>query len=106
MNTCKIKKLNHITVAYGEIVESVMLMVQEHYDTPEYDETFFFINDLPIMNFQPNNYKKRIYYLLEHKSDYEDKLPTLPNSDVCYLDFMQNTALTKFGQWITNQKNL
>ena len=63
-----LQKLNHVTIAYGQWIESVKMMIQEHYDTPEYDNTVILVNTLPGNEYRDllNTYDKRIYYMLEH----------------------------------------
>lgn len=66
-----IEQLKYITIAYIPLVESVKLMVQEHYDSPEFDNTIFYISVLPTYtefdeNFN-NSFHRKIYYQLEHK---------------------------------------
>ena len=70
------EKLNHITILYVPVVESVKLIVQEHYDTPEYENCIVCVNVLPDINDNERDllkgYSKRIYYMLEHKiPDYD-----------------------------------
>ena len=68
-----IEKLKYITVIYSKYIESVKLMVQEHYDIPEYENAVFFLDLLYTIineyNLEPQTfecYNKRIYYSLEH----------------------------------------
>lgn len=67
-----IEKLNYITVGYVPFVESVKLMVEEHYDIPEYENCILFCNVLPECTDDNINwvkhYNKSIYYMLEHKT--------------------------------------
>ena len=71
MNKIYIETFNYITICYVKMVESVKLMVQEHYDTPEYENTMFFINVFPtdtvFDGVLDKLFKRRIYYMLEHK---------------------------------------
>ena len=72
MNKVIIETFNYITICYVNVVESVKLMVQEHYDTPEYNNTIFFINvlpnDTPFDGYLDKQFDKKIYYMLEHKT--------------------------------------
>lgn len=69
---CKIEKLKYITVVYIPQLESVKLMVQEHYDIPKFDDTVFFINTLG-KDFELNKddfpQHRKIYYNFEHAKD-------------------------------------
>lgn len=68
------EKFKYITVYYYDEVESVKLMIKEHYDTPEFENAIIFINSHAMVfdrNFNPNDFKdynKRIYYFLEHET--------------------------------------
>lgn len=70
------KKHKYIAIAYISYLESVALMIQEHYDIPEYEGTVFLINTFwNILSTDYTNeyyqYKRRIYYMLEHRcTDY------------------------------------
>ena len=74
MNNIIFETFNHITVCYNiSWVESVKLMIQEHYDTPEYDNTIVFINywldeNSPFYNDIKQSFKRRIFYFMEHKT--------------------------------------
>lgn len=75
---CRIEKLNFITVVWVPQIESVKLMVQEHYDIPDYEDTLFLINTLgkPFwLNKEDFPQHRKIYYNLEHTNDLqiEDK---------------------------------
>jgi len=69
----KIEKFKYITVVYIQQLESIKLMVQEHYDTPEYDDTLFLINTLgsniPLLNKDDFKQHRKIYYNFEHSND-------------------------------------
>lgn len=73
-----IKTYNHITVCYNTTwVESVNLMIKEHYDTPEYDNAIIFINfwldrDNPFYDYISQKFSRRIFYFMEHKTTDED----------------------------------
>lgn len=68
------EQLKHVTIYYiSSVVESVKLMVQEHYDKPEYDNTLIILNS-PVNDQQFEQvfkvcqlYNNIIYYHLEHK---------------------------------------
>ena len=98
MDKLIIEKLNHITVGYVDWTKSVKLMIEEHYDNENYDNTIIFLNRLPSIedNIYYTPYKKRIYYMLEHKTTDADYW----NSIYCvwdnyYIDLVQNTNITE-----------
>lgn len=68
-----IQKLKYINIIYTEKLESVKLMVQEHYDTPEYNNSLFILNtswaecDCTEIISNTEKYTKKIYYSFEHK---------------------------------------
>lgn len=110
----KFEKLKHITVCYYDMVESVKLMVQEHYDTQEYDDTFFIINCNNTNLEMRDKFKRVIYYYLEHKmnDDYYNEafrdndigllkhLITLGVNEIWSMDYDSNfgrLAKTKFN---------
>jgi hypothetical protein len=73
-------------------------MIEEHYDNENYDNTIIFLNRLPSIedNIYYTPYKKRIYYMLEHKTTDADYW----NSIYCvwdnyYIDLVQNTNITE-----------
>lgn len=74
-----IENLFHITVVYFDTVKSVRQMVENHYDKPEYDGTVFFLNTFSMFEepeFKPElfkDYKRKIYYMLEHRVYDSDK---------------------------------
>lgn len=41
-----IEKLKYATVVYNQYVESVKLIIQEHYDLPEYENAIFFFRQI------------------------------------------------------------
>lgn len=60
-------------IGWYKLVESVMQMIVEHYNTSEYDDTLFLVNTWFITNEDPKyygsiigRYKRVIYYNLEH----------------------------------------
>lgn len=92
-----IENLKHITICYYNQVESVKLMVQEHYDIPEYDNTLFILNAFGI-GLEPEQYgnltkghNRVIYYNLEHRCA-KGVYKTWYNDDMRYL-----TGLVKLG---------
>ena len=96
-----IESFKYITVYYNTTcLDSVKLMVQEHYDTPEYENTIFFINVLPnntVFDKQLDKlFNKRIYYMLEHKITderyYSSELYTWDNY---YMEWIKNTNITE-----------
>lgn len=68
-----IKELKYITIEYYSYLESVALMLQEHYDKPEYKNSLFIINLIwEVANnkteiCENKKYDRIIYYNLEHK---------------------------------------
>ena len=90
-----IEKLKYATVVYNQYVESVKLIIQEHYDIPEYENAIFFLDKLyTIYNeFDSSfftNYDKKIYYFLEHSVyDYDYIIKSYDDNEV-YL-------INKFG---------
>ena len=68
----KIERLKYISVLYSVALNAVKLMVQEHYDTPEYEGTLFLINscwfDIDVSEYA---HTRCIYYNLEHTEDYD-----------------------------------
>lgn len=72
----KCEEFKYITVVYLPQLESVKLMVQEHYDTPDYEDTLFFINTIYFFDetmelIKEKDFKqhRRIYYNFEHAGD-------------------------------------
>ena len=60
-----VENFKYITIIYIPQVESVKLMIQEHYDTPAYDDTLFIINTLGKgvdLNKEDFPQKRKIYY--------------------------------------------
>lgn len=90
-----IEKLKYVTVVYNQYVESVKLIIQEHYDLPEYENAIFFLDLLGTINNEFGssfftNYDKKIYYLLEHSVyEYDDIIKSYDDNEV-YL-------INKFG---------
>lgn len=70
MNKNIIEKLKHITIVYNNWITSVKLMIQEHYDIPEYDNCIIYINVYPSYDNDTilylGKFTKRIFYCLEH----------------------------------------
>lgn len=73
----KCEYFKYITVIYLPQLESIKLMVQEHYDNPEYEDTLFIINTLGFTQhcvevMKKNNFQhhRRIYYNFEHGKDF------------------------------------
>lgn len=64
-----VENFKYITIIYMPQVESVKLMIQEHYDTPAYDDTLFLINTGVDLNKEDFPQKRKIYYNLEHGDD-------------------------------------
>ena len=65
----RIEKFKYITIIYTPTIESVKLMVQEHYDIPEYNDTLFLINTVSEWYFHHEPQHRCIYYNLEHNAD-------------------------------------
>ena len=73
VNTIKCK---YITIVYPELLDSVALMIQEHYDNANYDDTLFLVNTYSsVFNLQGPEYNQHrcIYYNLEHGNDFNCK---------------------------------
>ena len=73
VNTIKCK---YITIVYPELLDSVALMIQEHYDNNEYDDTLFLVNTYSSnLDLQGPEYNQHrcIYYNLEHGDDFDYK---------------------------------
>lgn len=73
VNTIKCK---HITIVYQEILVSVALMIQEHYDNVDYDDTLFLVNTAnSTVDLQGPEYNQHrcIYYNLEHSDDFDNE---------------------------------
>ena len=73
----KYANFKHIAILYLPQLESIKRMVQEHYDTPEYDDTLFVINTffladetLDMFNKHSITQHRRIYYNFEHTNDF------------------------------------
>lgn len=66
----KVDYLKYITIIYQLELESVKLMIQEHYDKPDFNDTLFIINliDLEI-DLDYFKQSSKIYYNLEHAKD-------------------------------------
>lgn len=75
MENAKLDRFKYISVVYSSELNAVKLMIQEHYDTIEYEGTLFLINtcgidiDTLLSDF---NYTRCIYYVLEHTKDYDE----------------------------------
>ena len=94
--------LEHIDIIYYNCVSSVMLMVKEHYNTPEYDGSLFILNWFSCNITLEKSYKRVIYYCLEHEptqkywethpiSDCENLIDRLHNdgvNEVWEMDYM------------------
>lgn len=85
----KVETFKYITIIYLQQVESVKLMVQEHYDTPEYDDTLFIINTGILSDLNGFTQHRKIYYNLEHSNDMEPSEKFLVN------DFFHNSGITE-----------
>lgn len=89
----KQEKCQHVTIVWAPQLESVKLMIQEHYDTPEYDDTVIFVNiwyDDNLQAFHPYYFpqKRKIFYCLEHSRDMgnaNDEPTTLMLNDLKFL---------------------
>lgn len=94
-----VENLKHITIWYYNPVESVKLMIQEHYDTPEYDNTLFILNLYWVGNDVhenlSNKYKKIIYYNLEHKISIETHKEHWYNNDMQFLIGLYSLGMTE-----------
>ena len=93
-----IETFKHITVSYDTSwVDSVKLMIKEHYDTPEYDNTIIFINywldeKHPSYNDIKQKFKRRIFYFMEHKTSEEDYYKYgWYNFDTQYIDYLRKS---------------
>lgn len=68
-----LEKLKYITICYYWTTNNVKLMLQEHYDLPEYKNTVFLLNTYNICDYTKNDidfintHNNIIYYMLEHK---------------------------------------
>lgn len=69
----KYEHLKYITIVYPVTLESIKLMVQEHYNNKNYDDTLFLINTCYSGDIDLNkpefNHKRCIYYNFEHSDD-------------------------------------
>lgn len=69
----KSEKLKYITIVYPVTLESIKLMVQEHYDNEKYNDTLFLINTCYSgyinMNTPEFSQSRCIYYNFEHSDD-------------------------------------
>lgn len=77
-----IENFQYVTIIYEPRVESVKLMLQEHFNNPYYNNTAIIVNGFQALIQDSFNcdmvksYKSRIYYMLEHKvtdGTYTDK---------------------------------
>jgi len=96
-----VEKLKHISVCYHRVTTSVKLMLQEHYDIPEYENTCFLINTYDIADYYQEDiefvkqHKRIIYYMLEHKSkNYSNEQNS---SDISIFSTLYNTVF--FNEW-------
>ena len=72
VNTIKCK---YITIVYPELLNSIALMIQEHYDNANYDDTLFLVNTCnSYLDLQKPEYNQHrcIYYNLEHNNDFDN----------------------------------
>ena len=72
VNTIKCK---YITIVYPELLDSIALMIQEHYDNVNYDDTLFLVNTYSsYLDLQKPEYNQHrcIYYNLEHNDDFDN----------------------------------
>jgi len=95
-----IESFNYITVCYNiTYLNSVKLMIQEHYDTPEYENTLIFIDFIPSDNHWffdclKQSFKRRIFYFLEHKiNDSVYHTENYYNWDTGYIKYLHETQL-------------
>lgn len=90
-NNCIVDKLKYITIAYIPQVESVKLMIQEHYDIPEYDDTLFMVNTLGVCQLEKDDFpqQRKIYYNLEHAND------MLPHEKFFVADWCKDFGVTE-----------
>jgi hypothetical protein len=107
MDNIIIEKLNHITICYVKFVESVKLMIQEHYDTPEFCNTIIYVNCLPndtVFDAKFNNlFHNKIYYQLEHKvTDEYYYSSQCCEWDNYYLDLIKKQNITEM--WTMDYK--
>lgn len=107
MNNIIIETLNHITICYTKLVESVKLMIQEHYNTPEFDNTIIYVNCLPndtVFDANFNNlFHNKIYYQLEHKvTDERYYSSQYCEWDNYYLDLIKKQNITEI--WAMDYK--
>jgi len=95
-----IDNLKHISIWYYNPVESVKLMIQEHYDKPEYDNTLFILNLYWIVNDinenLNNKYKRIIYYNLEHKLKNGEYTEKQYDDDKFFAQGLINIGVTEF----------
>lgn len=100
-----VEKLKHIRVVYIPQLESIKLMVQEHYDTPEYDDSLILINRIYHYDENGNTvlFKKddftehrRIFYNFEHGPD----MPLLDKENL--QEFARNFGLTEMWTFEPN----
>lgn len=93
------EKLKYITIWYYNPVESVKFMIQEHYDTPEYDNTLFILNLYWVSDEIHENlsdkYKRIIYYHLEHRITSGTHKKFCYNTDIQYLIGLYNLGITE-----------
>lgn len=96
-----VEKLKHISVCYYWATYSVKLMIQEHYDIPEYENTCFLINTYNIADYYPENiefvktHKRIIYYMLEHKE--KNQSLNKNTEDIEIFGTLYNTVF--FNEW-------
>lgn len=86
-----IEKLKYITIVYVQYTESVKLMIQEHYDTEEYENCVFILASMMSIKEKSDslyfeNFNKRIYYFLEHSVyDYNGVIKSYDDEEIKYI---------------------
>lgn len=95
----RVEKLKYITVVYPVVLESVKLMVHEHYDNAEYDDTLFLINTIGYyidLSSSDYNQHRCIYYNFEHSLDFD------LNEKPRVIEYINNYRITEIWSFEPN----
>ncbi len=100
-----LEKLKYVSVVYDNSTKNVKLMIQEHYDLPEYENTAFLINKYNICDYSEedidfiNTHNNIIYYMMEHKLKNGGYTEEIYQGDYMYLGSLYDKI--HYTEWWT-----